>query len=385
MMILLQQILGVITIAQARQNLLDIATGLKFNTTSWQEGSWQRTLIEIFAVVYAAATHGVSQIAAGGYNDLAEDVWLHLLSDSHYDNQVHAAVATQGKLTLTSTSLAPPYPIAIDDLTAADANGLTFRNKTAGTLSSGGTLELLFEAESPGSAGNVSPGTITILKTPLAGVSITNPLQPDGSSWVTRDGADVETNPELRTRNRTKWATLGIGPGMAYVHNARQAHSSVKRVYVDDTNPDGPGTFDIYLAGDSGPASATIVAAVDSYLRGNTDGIDRKNATSRMRVFPAVARNFTLNAGVYLRKEYDTLTTRTAIEKAIADYFKELPIGGTPLVDGGPGAVRLAAISGRTMPIAGMQNIAFTDPTSDPVLVKNEVAVPVVVLTYYQI
>lgn len=385
MLFLLQQLLGVVTIEQARQQLINHATALGFNATSWQDGSIPKTLLFIFAEVYAALGHGITEIAKGGYLDLAEDVWLHMKADSDYDNQVHRAVATQGLVTLTSTSFAPPYSITIDQLTAANADGITFRNKTAGTLSSGGTLELLFEAEAPGSKGNIAPNTLTILKTPLAGVSINNPVQPDTTPWITRDGADAESNAELRTRSRTKWATLGIGPGMAYVHNARQAHESVKRVFVDDTNPQGPGTIDLYLAGDSGEVSATVVQAVDAYLKGVTDGIDRVNTTAALEVFSATAKLVTIAAGVYIVKQYDTPETRLKITESIGSYFKSLPIGGTPLQEGGPGAVRLSGIVGAAVIITGVQNFAITSHQLDVPLLKNEVAVPNLQLTYYPI
>jgi hypothetical protein len=385
MLMLLQQLLGVVTIAEARQNIIDIATGLGFNATSWQEGSWQRTFIEIFAVVYSTLTFGVSQIASGGYNDLAEGTWLHLLADSHYDNQVHLAVTTQGTVILTSAQFAPPHTIAVDDLVASTESDITFRNKTAGTLSPGGTLSLTFEAEVAGAGGNVAPGSIVILKTALAGVTLSNPVIPATTSWITRDGADAETNEQLRTRNRSKWATLGIGPGMAYVHNSRQAHESVKRVFVDDTNPNGPGSLDVYLAGDSGPVSQTIVDVVEDYLTGVTDGVDRVNTTAILRVFSATAYPVTLAAAVYILKQYDTPENRALIVKSAEDYFKALPIGGQPLQDGGPGAVRLSKLGGDIIrSITGVQNVAFNALVDIPIPSK-QVAVPTIVLTYYQV
>lgn len=386
MIFLLQQLLGVVTVAQARQNLIDIAVGLGFNATSWQDGSIPKTLLFIFAEVYASLTHGIAQTAAGGYNDLAEDEWLHMLADSHYDNQVHNAVATQGTCVLTSSAFAPPYPISPDDLVATTADGsVTFRNKSGDTLATGGTLSLLFECEVAGAAGNVAPNTITTLRTGLAGVTITNPVLPGGTSWITRDGADIETNPELRTRNRTKWATLGIGPGMAYEHSARQADPAVKRVFVDDTNPNGPGTVDVYVAGDSGALSNTVLAAVNNYMTGVTDGIDRVNTTAILAVKSAINKTVVLSIGVYLLKQYDTTITRTSISDAVAGYFKALPIGGTPLQEGGPGAVRLNALAGNAMKIAGVQNVVFTNTLVDPPLAKNEVAIPVVSFVYYQV
>ena len=385
MLILLQQLLGVVTVDQARQGLINSLTGLGFNASSWQEGSFQLTMIEAFARVYANASMGVAEIAAGGYNDLAEKVWLHLFSDSHYDNQVHLAVTTQGTCTLTAAPLAGPNTFVVDQLVVATPSGITFRNKTGGTLVAGGTLDLTWEAEVAGSAGNVAPGTITVMQTGIAGVTVNNPALTPSPTWITRDGADEETDQELRLRNRTKWATLGIAPGAAYEYFSRAASPSVKRVFVDDQNPDGPGTFDIYLAGDSGGVSSPVVDAVEDYIRGTTDGIDRLVTTAKMRVFAATNKAITINAGVYLLKAYDTPANRLLIEGAMGQYFKDLAIGGTPLYEGGPGAVRLNALAGYVMRIPGVQNIAFTSPTADVDLLKNEVAVPTFAPHYYPI
>ena len=92
-----------------------------------------------------------------------------------------------------------PYDQAtLTQLEAADDTiGLKYRNITAGTIPAGGSLPLIFEAESPGAQYNVPNNTITVLNTPLNGVTINNP-DPGSGTWITSEGSDVETDERLK-------------------------------------------------------------------------------------------------------------------------------------------------------------------------------------------
>jgi phage-related baseplate assembly protein len=379
------QLTQVVTKDEALTQLLSTATSLGFNTTSWQSGSVPRTILEVFAYVYAEASTVVSGIASGGLNPTATGEWLKLLSRSHYDNEPRSAVATQGTMVLACTALGGPYTITAGQLVVADtATGRTFRNQAAGgSLVSGGTLSLTFEAETAGAAGDIDTNAVLELKTPLAGVSVTNPAVTD--SWITRNGADEETDAQLRERNRTKWATLGIGPGMAYAHNALSAHASVKRVAVIDNNPRGPGTIDVVIAGDAGVLSGTVVTAVDDYFDGTTDGVDRVNSSADLLVKSAIAFPIAVTANVYVIKQYNTAATQAAVLAAGESFFKALPIGGTSLTAGGQGAVRIGALYGALLSITGVQNVVFSAPLADTTIDPDEVAVPTFSLSYYPV
>jgi hypothetical protein len=165
---------------------------------------------------------------------------------------------------------------------------------------------------------------------------------------------------------------------MAYVHNARQASESVKRVYVDATNPRGAGTLDIYLAGDSGPVSETIRQVVEDYLTGVTDGVDRVNTTADLEVRIPDAFNVSIAANVYILKQYDTPENRAVILQARDDYVKRIPIGGDKLNDDdGPGFILLSAFgSSMIRSITGVQNVQFTSHLADIEVPAKQVAVP---------
>src|SRR5690606_696186 len=103
-----------------------------------------------------------------------------------------------------------------------------FTNLTGGTLSLGGTLDLSWEAEEPGDDYNLANGTLTVMVTPLAGVTVANP-DPGTGTWITQTGADEESDPELRERCRNKWSTLGTGSTEdSYEFWAKQASNEVR-------------------------------------------------------------------------------------------------------------------------------------------------------------
>ncbi len=381
-MITLAEILTPSTEEEALATCLEILDSLGFTATSWQSGSRQRTVVQMFARVYAAFTVTIASLASMGLNETASGDWLTLFSASHYDNTRRAAVKTQGAVVLTASSAAPgPFTIAIGQLVFADvSNGYTYRNTTGGTLNASGTLSVSVEAETAGANRDVAGSTITIMKTPLAGVTCNN-----AADWITRNGSDLETDSALRERNRSKWGTLGIAPGTAYQYYAAMGHESVRRVWVDDTNPRGPGTLDIYLAGDSGAVAGSVVTAVTAYMDGTADGVDRTGSATDLLVASAANLTVSVTGTVYLLKQYDTAATRTAINAAIEAFFKTVPIGGTRIVDGGLGSLRFGALAAAIYPIAGVQNVAFVSPVSDVPMTVGQVAVPTVAFSYAQV
>lgn len=386
-MITLQQLLTPASEAEALQLCLDELTALGFSANSWQEGSRQRTIVQLFARLYSRLTSTIATLAGAGFNETAVDGWLEVFSRSHYDNEVRAAVTTRGTVSLVASATAPgPQSITAGQLVFADSvNGYTYRNRFAFTLTPSTTHAVEIEAEVAAANRDVPTGTITIVKTPIAGVTVNNPALGLTGTWITRNGADVESNATLRTRNRTKWATLGIAPGMAYAHYALQAHESVRRVFVDDQNPRGPGSVDIYVAGDSGDLAELVVDAVDDYMRGVTDGLDKVGTGADLEVHSAEEVEVPVEGSVYILAPYNTEATHEAIEAAIAAYFQALPIGGTRNTAGGQGFVALASLYTAIMSVSGVQNVAFSAPTSNHFLSSSEVAVPAIDLSYYPV
>src|SRR5690606_23973021 len=168
------------------------------------------------------------------------------LSRSRFGNERNPALATQRKLTLACAAGEGPHTIGLGDLVATDADGHTFRNIEGLdivypiTLASGGTVTLLFEAEIAGAAHNVANGNVNALVTTLAGVTIS-------ADVLYRAGQDEESDERLRARNASKVATRALEPIRDTIENlALEAAPAVTAVGIDDENPRGAGTFDVY-------------------------------------------------------------------------------------------------------------------------------------------
>ena len=388
MALTLQQLLTPVTEEEAVQTLLDWLTGLGFSASSWQSGSRQRTFVQIAARMWQTLSNAtVPNIAKGGFNELATGLWLKIFSESHYDNTPTAAVTTQGTVSLIASAQAPgPTAIGASALVFKDSvNGFTYRNRFAFTLTPASTHQVEVEAEVAASNRDVATNTITVMETPIAGCSVTNPALGVTGTWITRNGADAESDSSLQGRNRSKWGTLGIAPGVAYEYYAKQGHESVRRVWVDATNPQGPGTVDVYIAGDSGSLVPSIVTAVQDYLDGTTDGFDRTATTATLEVKSATDATVIIVAAVYILKQQNTAANQALITKSIQDYFKTVPVGGVRDADLNPGVVPIGGLYAAIIQNSGVQNVSFSSPSGDYPLLKSEVAVPSITLTYYPI
>lgn len=342
--------------------LLELATLAGFPATSWQSGSVPRTLLEVLAEQLATMSELIAAIAKGGLLDWAETDWLSLLTDSLFDVRRLAAVKTQGTGVLSCSALAGPYTISVGQLVATNAAGKQFRNITGGTLASGGTLELTFEAEVAGSVYNLGVNTLTILLTPLAGVTIDNPVIVSLGTWITQSGTDEETDAQLRLRCRAKWATLGTGSTVdAYVFWALTASPEVKRVLVrehDNAGVSTDGHVTLYLAGDAGPVDAGVVTTVSDYIAA------RRPLTATIHVLSAIAHPVAITATQLIEA-----AAQADAEASTPDYLEELfrgfEIGGT---------VYRSAIIEQLMRADGMINTVLAAPAADVALAFNEVA-----------
>ena len=105
----ISQLTKVVTRDEALTSLLTMLQGFGFNTTSWQTGSIQRSLVEIGAEIWSQASGTVATITNNGFNQLATKEGLTQFSDSVYDNQREEATPTQGTMRLTETGGGGPY------------------------------------------------------------------------------------------------------------------------------------------------------------------------------------------------------------------------------------------------------------------------------------
>ncbi len=213
------------TVFQA-ETLTDLANpaivgGSGLPTTSWQAGSVPRTLVAAQAKVNADFHTSVRGIANGGFLSSATGAWLTLLAYEFYGITRDAAVATVGIATLTDVS-GGPHIIAVNDLIAQDSAGHQYRNITGGTLALGGALALRWQATETGALWNIGNGSLNVLVTALATVTINNP-----ATWMTLPGTVASaTQGTIRITDGAATGPHVVGAGTVTVSNGVQTYTN---------------------------------------------------------------------------------------------------------------------------------------------------------------
>jgi uncharacterized phage protein gp47/JayE len=374
-MLTLAQLRTPITEDQAVQTLLDQLQALGFNVSSWQSGSVERDIVEAIGFVLADSTKSTDALSRLGYNDSATGDALTELSRSHFDNTRDPGQRTQGIVTLTDVGGIGPVSFNPGDVVVSDKStpANTFRNITGDTLPALGFVQLTFEAEIAGADGNVANGEITELVTAIAGVTVDNTTNAPGSAtWRSLEGADVESDPTLRVRNSTRWARLSIAkPADAYI-NIALGVTGVARARVDDTNPRGPGTVDVYIAGPSGTVGGTEVAAVQTAIDAE------RPVTADVLVIAATAITQDLAGSVFVDPSvYDgpAGVLETNVKQAADDYINSLPIGGVVLPPGPGGVMPRSELVGAMTAVDGTEAVALSDPAADVPVATFEIVI----------
>jgi uncharacterized phage protein gp47/JayE len=323
-----------------------------------------RTILEVDAAALEDLYALVPAIAAGGYLSTAQGPWLDLLVESAHGLQRYPATFARGRVVLTAEPGFGSYTLEPGDLWVGTVDGLRYHNTTGGILPIGGTLEVEVQAESPGSQHNVPASAITILHTPLPGVSVTNP-----PNWLLEAARDEETDEELRRRARLRWASLGTGATRAaYEFWALNAHPAVTKIRVLDEHPRGQGTVDVVVWGEGG-LGADVVSAVDAYVQ------EQRPLTANVAVYSATPRTVNVVATVYVRAGY-LPQVQAAVAEELGALQQAMPIGGTLYR-----SALIEALFARPYVV----NVVLAQPTGDVVLGTVEALILNPTLTWQEV
>jgi hypothetical protein len=302
------------------QELVDALAAMDLPVTDWNIGGVERTHLEVEAQVQADLWALVPLIASSGFlfSELCVGAWVDLLAENFYDEVRNPAVFTVDTIRLTCPAGFGPYTIEAGDLWAANAAGKLFNNTAGGTLAAGGTLDLTFQAESPGSAYNLPRNTITILKTPLPGVTITNI-----TGGLVTSGTDQESDAAYKNRCRLKWASLATGaPDDFYRYWALKADPTITKVKVI-TQARGQGTVDVVIWGEGG-LGAGVPAAAQAFLRTKAPLTDNDG----LEAYAATEVTLTLTGTITVKAGY-LATAQARVAANLASLQVDTPIAGT--------------------------------------------------------
>lgn len=359
---------------------IDTLKAFGFQTTGWQAGRIQLSLLETFSTLFSDASEVVSTLAKAGTNETAEGVALILYSKSRFDNDIIAAVKTAGPMVLTNAGTSG-HTIQVGQLVAKDTTGTRlFVNTTGGSLAAGGTLTLQWEAQKAGSNYNVGNNTVTTLTTPIAGVSISNPDSGSGV-WFTTVGADQELDRTLRVRNSTKISTLALEWVEArYIFEALGL--GARKVLIDAANPRGPGSVDVYVASDYAiydDATMEEFQAAFAERTFQTESawpVTDTPLPSHVYARKPLTYEIDVQGVIYYDPQFTAAQMQSAVRQALDDYLTLLNIGGTDLSPGPANVIPLNDIAETIERVKGVRTSTITVPGGNTTINPKALVIP---------
>lgn len=371
------------TRAEITQWLIDTLQDYGFQTTGWQPGRIQWTILNAVATVAALFAQVAANLTKASFNSTSTGAGLTLFSASRFDNTRDDAIKTAGPFTFANTATVP-YSVQVGALVVTDSAGVQFVNTAAGTIpaSSTGTT-IAMEAVLAGAAGNIANGATLTLVTPLAGVSATNPspgTDGDGNPlpwYSTTTGADLESDSELQQRNATKWGLLAVEKTSTALENLALKQNGVSKVTVRGDNPRGPGTVDIYLAGDSAILGTSDMEAAQAAFADYTfqtdanwppaitDGFTFPLTATQVYCRQPATQELNITGAVYYDPNYTEAEVKANLQTVLDDFVALTPIGGRDYRPGPSNVITLGDILQAMETTIGVRTVTLTAPTGN--------------------
>src|SRR4029077_13388780 len=332
-------------------------------------------------IVYSSLSELQAQGIASGFLQFAEEAWL--TSKAHYDYAVdrYVAAAATGLVTFTNSS-AYEYNELAGDVIVGSTFGKNYRTSEDLHLPANGTATVFVVAAEAGNAATAAPGEISIMVTPLLGVTCANP-----DALV---GSDAESDQLLRERCSAKLGSLsqnGAPDAYKYValSSVHEDGSSLGITRVQ-TEADGYGHVFVYVAdadGDVAPEDVLLIEEnIESVYRVVPLGV---HAT----VHSAIPVPVSITAEIWVHGSALTdVDITNAVDRALIDFFAVQPVGGNIIAPSTTGYIYLDAIRAAIMEAVptGFHCVVNT-PAADVPLTTQQVAVfsaPANYLTVHQ-
>lgn len=207
---------------------------------------WDMLSIEVVAAMFPVFAWGEYLDDHGETIDLPR-------KDETFASGVVTFTGTVGTQIPTGTEVSTTSP-------DPDSDPVVFSTTGPATIPGGGSVDVAVQAEEAGVLGNVSSGQISILQSPVPGVSAV------ANAAATGGGADVETDDDYRIRILKKLSEAqGAGNAADYVRWALDypgvGHATAEAVW------DGPGTVRVIVTDeDNQPVGSPVVDGLQAEL-----------------------------------------------------------------------------------------------------------------------
>jgi uncharacterized phage protein gp47/JayE len=215
--------------------------------------------------------------------EVAEDIYYALFIDTASGVSLDRSVALGGMSRTPAKKASVTVRVSGDsgatvgtDFIVQTAQGIQFENVEEGTVSTGGTVDLVFRALEAGPDGVVAASGITEIVTPALGIdSVINLVASSG-------GASRETDPELRARYKARGVSGGSSlPAILEALNGLENATTVQ-VYenagnVDDVDGRPPHSIECVIGGTA--TDAEISEAIFNSKAAGIETVGDQSAT----------------------------------------------------------------------------------------------------------
>lgn len=262
-----EDIITPLTLEKAKRSIVTVCKAVGVQSDTWGPTDEPHATLEFEAEQLVGLSTEVAEIGKLAVLRKTSGIGRTLVAKEWFGLTRNPAIQLAGSATLANSTASPITKQAGELLVVSSVDAdLVYKNEAAVTVPAGGTAPVTLVAESPG-AKYVVTGSTLLIGTPAPGLTIS--FAP-GTSWITRVGADEETDAALLVRCETKQAGESpAGPTDAYTKWALDASAEVNRVRVVENvsavYPDP--AVRVYLATPAGIAPAGVVTTVDTYIQ----------------------------------------------------------------------------------------------------------------------
>ena len=162
-------------------------------------------------------------------------------------------------------------------------------------------------------------------------------------------GGDCEDDAAFRDRILESYQRLPNGANAAWYEETAMRFPGVTAAKAVG-RARGIGTVDVYITGESGLPSETLLEGLQAELQ------EKREIAVDVQVKAPTAKTVNVSVAVTPKDGADTAAVLTAAEQTVADFFGGRLLGR---------AVRLAELGNRLFELDGVENYRFTAPAAD--------------------
>lgn len=313
-----------------QKKILELAVMLELQVSTWRDGDPSKTILDLVARLFEQKELGEVAMIKSAWLDTSEKAWLWLKSYQDFGVEVNDGAYAEALGTLTNAK-GGTFVFAPGDLiVSSSSSGATYRNVDEVTLGPSTAVgDVSVRADVIGADGNAAAGDIDTIVGTYAGVSFV--------STTAAIGKDLESDPELRTRDRAKLSSLspnGAKSAYGYIATSATLNGGANVTKVQEVGDSEDGSFTMWLANAAGPASGGDVTLVLEAISGTVLGW-----CITPSILPAVSlpNNVIYELWIYASANLTAQEVEDLVQVRIEELVAACPVGGYKLDEGDPG------------------------------------------------